>query len=88
MFGALVGEGVPENEARYYDQEFRSGRSIVTVRADGRYDEAQNTLRRFGAYDVHSQDRGAAGTSTTAEHWSGHRHLQWHWPHYVGHGHR
>src|SRR5438128_4822924 len=31
--GGLIGAlGVPEEEAQYYDQEFRSGRAIVTVR--------------------------------------------------------
>jgi uncharacterized protein (TIGR02271 family) len=58
--------GVPEEEARYYDQEFRSGRTLVTVKADGRYDEAQALLRRYGAYDVTSQGGAAAmGDSAT-----------------------
>ena len=64
LMGALVGSmGVPEEEARYYDQEFRSGRTIVTVKADGRYDEAQRILRQYDAYDVTSQP-GAAGATT------------------------
>src|SRR5918911_1753854 len=69
LLGALTGSmGVPEEEARYYDQEFQSGRTIVTVRADGRYDEAQRILREYDAYDVTSQP-GAAGATTagTAE---------------------
>jgi uncharacterized protein (TIGR02271 family) len=65
LIGALGGSmGVPEEEARYYDQEFRSGRTIVTVKADGRYDEAQSILRRYGAYDVTSQPGMATGTTT------------------------
>jgi uncharacterized protein (TIGR02271 family) len=64
LLGALTGSmGVPEDEARYYDEEFKSGRTLVTVRADGRYDEAQRILRGYGAYDVTSQG-GATGTTT------------------------
>src|SRR4029078_12657861 len=29
--GALVGLGVPEDEAKYYDQQFRDGRTLMTV---------------------------------------------------------
>ena len=49
--GALVGLGIPEEDADYYEGEFKEGRTIVTVRNDARYDEAEATLRRFGAYD-------------------------------------
>jgi uncharacterized protein (TIGR02271 family) len=56
--GALVGMGVPKEEAEYYEGEVKSGRTLVTVRADGRYDEAQRLLRQHGAYDIES--RGAA----------------------------
>jgi uncharacterized protein (TIGR02271 family) len=69
ILGALVGSlGVPEEEARYYDEEFRSGRTLVTVKADGRYDEAQALLRRYGAYDVTSRGREgeAVGRDTGA----------------------
>src|SRR5919199_6903945 len=56
LLGALVGSfGVPEEEARYYDEEFRAGRTIVTVKANGRYDEAQSIVRRYGAYDVETR---------------------------------
>jgi uncharacterized protein (TIGR02271 family) len=50
--GALVGMGVPEEHAKYYEGEVRQGRTLVTVRADDRYDEAQRILRDAGAYDV------------------------------------
>src|SRR3954452_20567997 len=53
--GALVGMGVPEEHAKYYEGEARAGRTLVTVRADGRYDEAQLILRDHGAYDVESR---------------------------------
>ena len=34
LVGALVGAGVPEDEAQYYQDEFESGRTIVTVQAE------------------------------------------------------
>src|SRR5215207_6752144 len=46
--GALVGMGITEEEAKYYESEVHSGRALVTVRADGRYDEAQRILRHYG----------------------------------------
>jgi uncharacterized protein (TIGR02271 family) len=52
LLGALVGEGIPEEEARYYDEQFRTGRIIVTARADGNYTEAYNILRQCGGYDM------------------------------------
>ena len=48
--GALIGLGIPEEDAHYYESEFKSGRALVTVKADGRYDEAWAILSRNGAY--------------------------------------
>ncbi len=45
LVGALVGAGVPEHEAKYYHNEFEAGRTIVTVKADNRCDEASSILR-------------------------------------------
>ena len=47
--GALQGLGVSDEEARHHENEFRAGRVLVTVKADGRYDEAQAILRRRAA---------------------------------------
>lgn len=52
LVGALVGAGVPEHEARYYHDEFEAGRTIVTVHTMDRSREANEILRRNGAYDV------------------------------------
>lgn len=52
LLGALMGLGVPEEEARYYETEFEAGRTIVTVRAGERFNEADEILRSLGAYDV------------------------------------
>jgi uncharacterized protein (TIGR02271 family) len=58
--GALIGMGVPEEHAKYYEGEVKSGRTLVTVRAPQRYPEARELLRQYGAYDIESGDPGAA----------------------------
>ena len=60
LVGALIGTGMPEHEAKYYDQEFEAGRTIVTVTADGQADEATAILRRHGGYDINSRSATAA----------------------------
>lgn len=52
MIAALVNIGVPEDEARFYQQELEAGRTIVTVKSPTGYADALNILRRNGAYDV------------------------------------
>ncbi|MBV9322955.1 MAG: YsnF/AvaK domain-containing protein [Chloroflexi bacterium] len=61
--GALIGMGVPKEEAEYYEGEVKSGRTLVTVKADTRYDEAQRILRQNGAYDVENRTAGSAATT-------------------------
>jgi len=61
IVGSLVGLGIPEEEAHFYEGEFKAGRIVVTVQAENRFDEAQAVLRRFGAYDVTNR-----GTEFTA----------------------
>jgi len=63
VVGALIGLGIPEEEAKYYEGEFNAGRTIVTVRADSRYDEAQTIVSRYGAYNMHNR----SATATTAQ---------------------
>jgi hypothetical protein len=53
--GALVGLGIPEDEARYYDEEFRSGGTLMTVKAGDRYDEASDIARRRRGYDYETR---------------------------------
>ncbi len=60
LVGALVGAGVPEEEAKYYQDEFEAGRTIVTIHADGRGDEAAAVMRRFGGYDISNRNVAAA----------------------------
>jgi len=66
LIGALTGAGIPEEEARYYHGEFEAGRTIVTVQADGKYDEAVAILRRHGAYDMQTGASRTAATTATA----------------------
>jgi uncharacterized membrane protein len=62
--GALVGMGIPEDEARYYEQEVRGGRSLVAVRDSHRAGEADQVMHRHGGYDVqHGQQAPAATTA-------------------------
>lgn len=49
--GALTGMGVEKQDAEYYDQEFRGGRTLVTVEPGDRRAEAVQILRDHGAYD-------------------------------------
>jgi len=56
---ALIDLGVPEEDARYYEGEFRSGRALVTVQTDGRYDEARTIMESYGAHF----DRSSAPTA-------------------------
>jgi len=55
LIGALAEMGVPEEEARYYDEEFRRGRTLMTVRAEDRYREASDAVRRSGGYDYETR---------------------------------
>ena len=48
IVGGLIGLGIPEEHAKLYETEFRSGRTIITVQAADRLDEAAEILRRNG----------------------------------------
>lgn len=49
--GALIGWGIPEEEAAYYEEEVKAGRYLVTVEAAGREAEARAILYRHGGFD-------------------------------------
>jgi hypothetical protein len=49
FIGALVGLGIPEHEAIYYEGQVRSGRYLVAVRAENRCDEAWAIFQHLGA---------------------------------------
>lgn len=58
LVGALMGLGVSEKEARFYQQELEAGRTVVTVKtasAEG-YDDVLAVLRKHGAYNATTQE--------------------------------
>jgi hypothetical protein len=57
IIGALVALGVPEADARHFDEGLRSGRTLVTVDAGARTSEALMML------DRHGMDFGPSGAS-------------------------
>src|SRR4029078_4074251 len=50
LVGALVGLGIPEEDARFYEDEVKGGRFLVMVDARDREAEAWAILRRCGAH--------------------------------------
>ena len=52
FLNALEDMGVSEKKADYYKHEIEVGRTIVTVKVDGREQEVVDLLRRNGAHDV------------------------------------
>ena len=54
LAGFLIGAGIPEKDARFYQGEFEAGHVIVTVCAGSRAAEAAEILERHGAYDMES----------------------------------
>jgi hypothetical protein len=51
ILGTLIGLNVPEDQARHFEHHFHSGRTLVTVRAEDRGDDAVAVLRRHGGHD-------------------------------------
>jgi uncharacterized protein (TIGR02271 family) len=51
LAGALIGWGIPEEDASYYEEEVKAGRYLVTVEADSREGEARAILRKYGGHD-------------------------------------
>jgi hypothetical protein len=49
LAGALIGWGTSEEDATYYESEFKSGKTIVTVAPGAREAEAKAIISRYGA---------------------------------------
>jgi len=64
IVGALIGLGIPEEEAQYYEGEVRGGRTLVTVSAGSRFNEATTIIQRHGGYDRSGQRATESTTST------------------------
>ena len=68
LIGALIGLGIPEEEAEYYEGEFKKGRTVVTVKCGAaRYDEAHHILDNNNAYDYHRRETEHAADATAAK---------------------
>lgn len=55
VIGTLTGIGIPEDEAKIYEEEFNAGNPLVTVDAGDRREEAWKILQQHGAYDAHTR---------------------------------
>jgi len=72
LLNDLTSLGVPQDRAAYYNQQYEAGRTVVSVRADGRERDAANILGNHGAtgyndaqndyYDATSSRGTTAGT--------------------------
>jgi hypothetical protein len=49
---ALIGRGLTEDQARFYEAAVRRGNPLLAVRTRDEADVAQTVLQRCGAYDV------------------------------------
>ena len=54
LSGALIGWGIPEEHAKYYDGQLQAGRIVVTVHAEDRCDSARTILENHGGYNHES----------------------------------
>lgn len=66
LAGGLIGMGMSKDEADYYQSEFQSGRTIVTVNAAGKEAEARQVFSALGAYDMETRhDVGRTARTTS-----------------------
>ena len=65
LVGALVGLGIPEEDAKYYEAEVQGGRFLVTVDTDGRDSDAWAILHRSGGYNRHHPRHDCTGDDVT-----------------------
>jgi uncharacterized protein (TIGR02271 family) len=57
--------GLSEDEATFYNGEFESGRTVVTVNTNDRQQDAYDILHRYGAYDFSSRSAQTADYAST-----------------------
>jgi len=56
VIGALTGLGVSEDEAKFYDEEFKKGRTVVVVQSEDRAGEAYAILTQNRSQNPHLVD--------------------------------
>ena len=54
--GALAGLGISDDDAKYYEGEFKSGRTIVTVHGGPKAGQARTLITQYGGYDRSSSN--------------------------------
>lgn len=59
--GALVDWGIPEERGRQLEEDIKKGRFVAVVQADGKADQAVETLRQSGASRVEKHEGVVAG---------------------------
>ncbi len=67
VYNDLVSMGMPQDDASYFQREYEAGRSIVTVLADGRMQEATALLARYGGYAANRPSAQTTGSAQTAD---------------------
>jgi uncharacterized protein (TIGR02271 family) len=65
--GALIGWGIPEEDAAFYENEVKAGRYLVTVETGDRADEARAILHRFSGFDRNTWAAVRADRANTLE---------------------
>ena len=65
ILGALAGLGISEDEARYYELAFHSGKAIVAVKAEARAADAAEILTRHGGYNLQTRTDNPVKTGGT-----------------------
>jgi len=68
--GALIGWGIEESDAKYYENEVKSGRILVTVRAPGQEAAARDILMRHEGRWQNVSAAPAAVPTAAAVAWS------------------
>jgi len=69
IVGALVGLGIPDEEAHYFERGFNEGGVLVTVKTDTRLAEAVNILERNGG-DTAANPSAVTYGHTTSDNWT------------------
>jgi hypothetical protein len=66
IVGALIGMGIPEVEAKHYDERVREGRTLITVHTEdmAERDRARAIFERHGADDIATGTGAGIGGGT------------------------
>lgn len=60
LIGALIGLGIPEEDAAYYEGEVKAGRTLVTVRGGQDDSRIHAILRRHAGYEMANEESSTA----------------------------